>query len=77
LSSSHFSTTELDPTQLTSPASPRIVPPASGLADYVIRQEGASETFADFARLTGFGATGRFAGLASEFTACRARAMLD
>ncbi|MCU0974714.1 MAG: DUF4382 domain-containing protein [Steroidobacteraceae bacterium] len=73
------------------PAMPRIVPPAAGPVAYVIRQDGTSQGFGDFARfaedlarrldgsarMTGFGATGRYDGLASEFTARTAIAMLD
>jgi hypothetical protein len=73
------------------PASPRIVPPASGPVAYVIREDGSSESFADFGRfteelarrldgstrMTGFGATGRYEGPAGEFIARTAIAMLD
>jgi hypothetical protein len=73
------------------PAMPRIVAPATGTVAYVIRQDGTSQGFGDFARfadelarrldgsarMTGFGATGRYEGPASEFTARTAIAMLD
>jgi hypothetical protein len=75
----------------TLPAAPRIVPPATGPVAYVIRQDGASHAFADFARFTeelarrldgstrmvGFGAMGRYDAGANEFTARSAIAMLD
>ncbi len=72
-------------------ASPRIVPPVAGPTAYVIRQQGASQAFADFARFTeelarrldgstrivGFGATGRYEVGANELVARSAIAMLD
>lgn len=73
------------------PAAPRIVPAASGPRAYVIRQDGECRSFADFARfaeelarrldgsarMTGFGATGRYDGPGNEFSARTAVAMLD